>query len=394
MVQFWCAWLVLGVAAAAMTARAEFETPLETILKHDDGQWLWFHPRAAAVPGQGKEGAPLIVLTLQKHLQISDYYGGLHYMLSEDLGKTWRGPMLPPELDWVKQPDGEVVSVCDVTPGWHAPSGKVLAIGTKIRYREGLPLLEKPRSHAAAYATYDPAADAWTAWKFVEMPEPEGKFYLVTPGCVQWLVENDGTLLVPFYFRGPREAPFGSAVMRCRFDGETLSYVEHGDELALAVERGLCEPSLAKVGATYYLTLRNDVKGYVTRSQDGLHFEPIQPWQFDDGEELGSYNTQQHWLTHGDTLYLVYTRRGANNDHVFRHRAPLFMAEVDKDKLCVLRSTERVLIPERGATLGNNGATAITPNESWVTVSEGVWDDSIRARGAEGATFVARVQWK
>ncbi|MBI3117369.1 MAG: hypothetical protein HYZ00_01695, partial [Candidatus Hydrogenedentes bacterium] len=192
----WCLLIiaVLGVPPAAWTEAKDYAIQVDTVLKHDDKQWLWFHPRVAAVPGLGKEGAPLVILTLQKHLEFSDYYGGLHYMLSEDLGKTWKGPILPPELDWVKQPDGEVVSVCDVTPGWHAPTGKVLAIGTKIRYREGQDLLEQPRSHAAAYAVYDPGKDAWTSWKYVDMPEAEGKFYLVTPGCVQWLVEADGTL--------------------------------------------------------------------------------------------------------------------------------------------------------------------------------------------------------
>jgi hypothetical protein len=79
---------------------------------------------------------------------------------------------------------------------------------------------------------------------------------------------------------------------------------------------------------------------------------------------------------------------------VMRHRAPLFFAEVDTERLVVLRATEQVLIPERGATLGNFGAVAITPSESWVTVSEGVWDEQIRARGAQGATFVSRVFWE
>jgi hypothetical protein len=50
-------------------------------------------------------------------------------------------------------------------------------------------------------------------------------------------------------------------------------------------------------------------------------------------------------------------------------------------------------MPERGATLGNFGAAAITEKESWVTDSEGVWNDAIRKRGAEGATFLARVIW-
>ena len=66
-------------------------------------------------------------------------------------------------------------------------------------------------------------------------------------------------------------------------------------------------------------------------SDDGLQFAEPKPWTFDDGAELGSYNTQQHWLAHSDGLFLVYTRRGANNDHIVRHRAPLFMAQVDPD---------------------------------------------------------------
>ena len=44
--------------------------------------------------------------------------------------------------------------------------------------------------------------------------------------------------------------------------------------------------------------------------------------------------------------------------------------------------------------LGNFGAAAITDRESWVTVSEGVWNDEARRRGAKGALFVARVVWE
>jgi hypothetical protein len=69
------------------------------------------------------------------------------------------------------------------------------------------------------------------------------------------------------------------------------------------------------------------------------------------------------------------------------------MAQVDPEQLCVLRATERVLIAERGAELGNFGAAAISTRESWVTVSEGVWSNAARQRGAKGATFVARILW-
>ena len=366
---------------------------VETILRHDDGEWLWFHPRAAAIPGLGKDGRPAIILTLQKHLQKSDFYSGLHVMRSDDLGATWSTPDPRPELAWQDEGNGVTIAVCDVTPGWHAPTGKLLAVGIKVRYKDGVQLLDKPRSHDAAYTVYDPRADTWTPWRMIDTPERDGKFFLVSPGCVQWLAKDGGDLLVPMYFRGPEDSPFAVTVLRCGFDGTTISYIEHGDELSLPVERGLVEPSLALFKGKYYLTLRNDVKGYVSTSTDGLHFEPIRPWTFDDGEDLGSYNTQQHWLTHGDELYLVYTRRGANNDHVFRHRAPLFMGRVDPERLCVLRDSERVLIPERGATLGNSGACAVTPTESWVTVSEGIWNDDARKRGAQGDTYIARIRW-
>jgi len=73
-------------------------------------------------------------------------------------------------------------------------------------------------------------------------------------------------------------------------------------------------------------------------------YYPIHDMRTDDGGELGSYNTQTHWLTLGDRLYLVYTRRGANNDHIPRHRAPLFIARFDPDRPCVIRDSERIAV--------------------------------------------------
>jgi hypothetical protein len=207
------------------------------------------------------------------------------------------------------------------------------------------------------------------------------------------LVQPNGSLLVPLYIGRNSKEPHSTTVAECRFDGAKLTYLRHGTVLRLNVVRGLVEPSLIAFGGRYFLTLRNDIKGYVSVSDDGLQFaEPI-PWLFDDGAELGSYNTQQHWLAHSDGLFLVYTRRGANNDHIVRHRAPLFMAQVNPETLRVTRSTEKVVVPERGAELGNFGACAISEAESWITVSEGMFMKDSKRRGAEGATFVARVLW-
>jgi hypothetical protein len=166
--------------------------------------------------------------------------------------------------------------------------------------------------------------------------------------------------------------------------------------------RGLYEPSLTFFENRYFLTLRNDVRGYVTSGTDGLHFDRPKPWRFDDGAELGNYNTQQHWVTHRDALFLVYTRRGAKNDHVFRHRAPLFIAEVDPEKLHVLRGTERILVPEKGARLGNFGVTEVSPAETWITTAEWMQttgpdphDFRVPMRyGADNRVYAARLLWK
>lgn len=357
--------------------------------------YVWFHPRAAAIPGYGQNDNPAVIMTLQKHLVVSDYYSGLYYMRTNDLGKTWTKPIEIPELAWQYEEDGTTVSVADVTPGWHEKAGKLIAIGIKVRYsKKGEQLDEKPRSHDAAYAVFDPVTHTWSPWKMIaDTPEPQGKFYLLNPGCGQWLVKPNGNVLLPVYFAAKNEKNYSTTVLECSFDGTTMTYIRHGNEMTLDNGRGLVEPSLALYKGTYYLTMRNDFKALVTTSKDGLNWSPFKPWTFDDGDDLGSYNTQAHWLTHSKGLFLCYTRKGANNDHIARNRAPLFIAQVDPEKLTIIRSTEKVLIPERGVMLGNFGASAITEHESWVTDAEFMIGDKPNPRGADGTVWNARVIW-
>lgn len=381
--------------------RLAFEVQADVAYRQLSPDFCWFHPRVAALPGFGKDGRPAVIMTLQKHLAADDHYSGLWFLRTDDLGKTWIGPTEIPELAWRLGANNETIAVCDVTPGWHVPTGKLIAVGTKLRYSpQGGQLLDQPRSHECAYATFDPTTNRWTTWKMLAMPETDGKFFLVAPGCVQWLVQPDGTLLVPIYFKGRAGSDYQSTVLHCTFDGQEMKYIKHGDELAITGGRGLCEPSLAFFQGKYYLTLRNDARAYVTTSQDGLHFEPIQAWTFDDGQDLGSYNTQAHWLVHSDGLFLTYTRRGASNDHIARNRAPIFIAQVDPVRLQVIRKTEKALLPERGVMLGNFGAAAITSNESWVTDAEFISrlvdplaGSKPHPRGADGTVWLGRVKW-
>jgi hypothetical protein len=395
----WLALILLWLFSCEI-ARADGPSPVpfnvkaEVVYRELSPDFCWFHPRVAAIPGAGTNGHPAVVMTIQKHLTASDHYSGLYFLRTDDLGNTWTGPTEIPELAWQTGENDETIAVCDVTPGWHGPSKKVLAIGIKLRYsKDGAQLVDKPRSHECAYATYDPASQRWTGWKILAMPETDGKFFLVAPGCVQWLVNSDGTLLLPTYFKGETGEDYTTTVLHCSFDGQQLKYLKHGDELAMTGGRGFCEPSLVWHQGTYFLTLRNDDAAYVTTSTNGLDFGPAKKWTFDDGQDLGSYNTQAHWLTHGDGLFLTYTRRGANNDHIMRNRAPIFIAQVDPKTLQVMRETERPLLPERGVMLGNFGAAPITPKESWVTDAEYILSATPHPKGADGTTWLGRVLW-
>jgi len=139
--------------------------------------------------------------------------------------------------------------------------------------------------------------------------------------------------------------------------------------------------------------MRNDQAAYVTTGQDGLHFAPPQLWKWDDGTDLGSYNTQAHWVTGRSGLWLVYTRRGAHNDNVVRHRAPLFIARVDTRRRLVLRDTERELVPNKGAQLGNFAVVDVSEHETWVTTSEGMGRKEAKEGGANGRVYAARLLW-
>ncbi len=372
----------------------DYKFKLEVITKHWDGEFNWTQARVASIPGMGNEGRPRLIMTMQKwFVAHSDYYSGLYTMQSNDMGATWTGPEEQQALGWRRGPDNTIIGICDFTPGWHAKTGKLLAMGHTVYYAEGGKLI-KDRPRATAYAVYDPERDEWSAWKRVEVPD-ENRFYNSGSGCGQWLVNADGTLLVPVYFKAKGDSTncYASTIFHCRFDGEELSYIRHGDELALAEPRGVYEPSLSYFKNRFYLTLRNDNKAYVSVSNDAIHWQPIKPWTYENGMEIGSYNTQQHWAKHNDGLFLVYTRRDADNDHIPRSRAPLFMASVDPDRLMVLKNTERIIIPERGVMMGNFGVARINDEETWVTVGENMHPPENLNLGADGSVFAARIYW-
>lgn len=369
--------------------------------KFYDGKTCWCHPRAGIVPGAGKAGGPRVVMTMNTlDVSGSDVFKAVYSFHTDDLGKTWTEPKAQEPLAPITEKiDGEElpVALSDCWPTWHAKSKTLLGTGHDVVYTREWKV-KNPRPRSTTYSTYDPKNDAWSKWQRMKIPGDQ--FGDAGPGCVQRYDDEAGSILMPIYFRPPGKNS-RVVVTRCSFDGKELKYLEHGNELSIDdATRGLHEPSLTRFGGEYFLTLRNDKQGFVTRSEDGLKYRPIEPWKFDDGSDLGNYNTQQHWVTHSDSLYLVYTRKGANNDHVFRHRAPLFMGQVDPKSLRVIRATEQILVPERGARLGNFGVTQVSPHETWVTVAEWMqtWPPKIvipvnNPYGSDGSVWIARIKW-
>ena len=101
-------------------------------------------------------------------------------------------------------------------------------------------------------------------------------------------------------------------------------------------------------------------------------------------------------MTHSEGLFLTYTRREANNDHIFRHRAPIFMARVDPERLVVIRDTERIIIPETVTRMGNFGIVDVSPAESWVITTEWMQPhrpDLWKKYGTDNRIFCTRIQW-
>lgn len=377
-----------------MTKYVNYEVQLKAIHGGFDGVKCWVHARAGTMPNSGQDEMSSVVLTMQKLLLSgSDVFYALNQMRTDDLGETWSGPIEHPTLGRKSEENGVEACICDFTPKWHNATGKLLGTGQVARYLKNR-LMPEPRPRETAYSVYDVESQSWAPWKTLQMPDSE-KFFSAGAGSTQRIDLPDGTILLPIYFHKRNQVPpiNATTIVQCSFDGSELKYLEHGDEITVEQPRGLCEPSLTFYKERYFLTMRNDERGYVTTGTDGLHFDRPRLWTFDDGSELGNYNTQQHWVTHSDGLFLVYTRKGADNDHVFRHRAPLFIAQVDTERLNVIRETEKILVPERGARLGNFGVTKVDENQTWVIVTEWMQPVGCEKYGSDNSVFIAEILW-
>jgi len=344
----------------------------------------------------GANGLPAALMNLQE-IGGSDYFGQVHWSESDDFGRTWSKPEPIAALgrDPVEDHPGLLAGVCDVTPQFHPQTGTVLALGHVVFYRG-------PRfargDQLARYPVYVVRRKdgTWSQRKILQWCDPRGG-HIYSNNCGQRIVMPNGDIMMSFTF-GPKANNRMVAGVRCSFDGEELKIIRVGPPLENNVGRGLLEPSLAKFKDRFYMTIRaEDGHGYVAVSDDGLNYRRKTAWAWDDGEPIGMSTTQQHWLTHSEVLFLVYTRKDVSNANVIRWRSPLWIAQVDTERLCLIRESEKVVLPLVGdgvdspddvALMGNFNVTNAGPNESWVTVGE--W---LPRRGARGDLLMSRIQW-
>ncbi|MEM7387768.1 MAG: exo-alpha-sialidase, partial [Verrucomicrobiota bacterium] len=345
-------------------------TQLGTIPGSD--RWDWWQARTT--PIVTKEGSLWLTTMSETGKKVSHDFHDIYESVSRDRGMTWSTPEKIAPLSRIRTDDGYEVAAGDLWPGFHAKSRMVLSTGKTFNFADGTK--ENFLRERVLYAVMDPGTNEWSPMKFLDVPEKDhGGFPMLAAnaGTTQrWDLANGDVLLPVRYQRNKEKRIYTSVVMRCSFDGRELKYIEHGSEHEIPEGRGLYEPSLIKFGGRFFLTLRADHSSYVTRGVDGINYEPAREWLFDDGTPLGSYNTQQHWAVIGKGLFLIYTRKGADNDHIMRHRAPLFIGQVDPETLRVIRKSERIVFEENQATLGNSGVCRISSNEALITCGEGL----------------------
>lgn len=333
--------------------------------------------------------SPDMMIATAQYLDVTkcDVFESILLSISEDDGKTWSEFKYQEGLASIFGPDRETVA-CDATPMYHKKTGKFLLLGATTQYGIQDKNIIDVRIQNTFYSVFDEEKREFKKLKFVDMPEYFGNS---TNGCGQSVELENGDLLIPINVWDWTVCRAFSTVMQCSFDGEEVKFIKMGSKVAIDIARGAYEPSLAYHNGMYYMTIRNDDCALVAKSKDGLNYEDMQLWKWEDGSILQSYNTQQHFAKVDDKLCLVYTRRNGTNDHVARHRAPLYMAQINDD-LRLVKDSEIVVAPERGARLGNFGATEYKDGKAIVTAAEWMQPRGCEKYGSDNAIYISFVE--
>src|SRR5262249_23533184 len=153
------------------------------------------------VPREG--GVPRVVVTMSPLLLTgSDVYYELHEMRTDDLGKTWAGPIKHTDT-LGRRPGGmlygkPVELACGAFwPKWHAKSGKLLGTGLTFAYADDRAPVNN-RKIDTTYSVYDAGKGTWSRWATLELPGRK-LGHACGAGCCQRVDLPDGSILLPVY---------------------------------------------------------------------------------------------------------------------------------------------------------------------------------------------------
>ncbi len=344
-------------------------------------------------PSIASDGRGTALLGFQKLLLTgSDVFYGQFLSKSVDGGRTWSDPVEQKALADIWEDGFRVARYATVRHSgkkdrWYALGMTQLFQDDKVPFQKCV--------NGRPYGTpiqvsVDAERGVFTDCKTLDFPfECE----MALPFGQALECEN-GDILVPFYYRPPGAGPKSRCVtVRYAFRDDGLEVVEAGapvvrDDLV----RGIGEPSLARLGEKVFLTLRSDEMGLWCESDDGgMTFSAPRPWTWTDGTPIGNRNTQQHWIRCGKALFLAYTRETPTNGHVFRNRAPIFMAEFDVESGGLVRETEFPLVPELGARLGNY-CVADVADEEWLVTAEWMQPQGCERYGSDNSLWLVKIR--
>ncbi len=355
-----------------------------------DGKNCLVHTRGAA------NGNNMLLTTQYLNVMGDDDFECIHTSFSSNSGKTWL--KFSPDEAFKSVIKGNIRTVCcDMTPFYHKKTGKFIITGHTADYftGENTPVPSIYRTRIIPYAVFDDKTKKFGKVNAIEMPNIV-KYCNCGSGCSQCTELENGDMLIPISFgeiKDGKKLNDKVSVIRCTFDGNELKFISVSNELEVANSvRGIGEASILQFNGKFYLTIRDDSYGYLSVSDDGITFTEPQIWKFDNGEIVPTYNTQSHWFVLHGKPYLVYTRKAGTNDHVFRHRAPLFVAEFDTETLTLKKDTEFVAVPERGARLGNFGVFNIDDDNAVIVVSEWMQPRGCEKYGSNNAVWIAHIK--
>ena len=340
----------------------------------------WFHPAVTRLH-DGRWFA-----TMQK-INGSDHYGAPMFAVSSDRGATWTAPAEIPAFRSRALPGMPFVEgVADVRC-FTMQDGSVAVFGCTTFYTaKGAAAWDKqtactPPPGRAVYAIWSPENGRWSERGLLALPGVERT---CRTACTQAVLSGRDRIILPIYLDSGETCDyFGSTAPRFaaqtaiyRKRGTALEYIAQSNLLELPKLRGCIEPSAVRLtDGTYAVTLRaEDGCMYRAVSDDALGWRDLRAWRWEDGTAIATDSTQQHWLTLGKRVFLVYTRNDGSNGHIMRFRAPLCIAEADVESAVLVRASEKTVFPRRNVNgvevlYGNFHCTQLSADQALVTDS-------------------------